>query len=206
MDYVSLSSMSDDDLGRRIAEEGCQLSMLVFRDRYKKQTYNRAYRRLRCAESAEWVVSEALRNAFTGASMQDATRGTFAAWFSVIVKYRIIDAAKAKRQELRKKPFHFVPKQQFDDDDYDPVDHVACQQPDALGAMVMEEEAAELTDAICDGMLKLTQGQRLALVLRMEGYSAPEMAEIMLKTQESVECLLARARQRMRDLLADDLM
>lgn len=204
MNYASLSSMNDNALGQLIAD-GNEMAMVEYRNRYDKKIYQRAYRRLHCAEKTEWVVAEVFRKTFSKASEWTGL-GVFPAWVSSIARFQIAEVARNESRNKRLRPFHFVEKQQDPDNDYDPIDHVASNTPDALDEIVLEEESQQLESAINDALLKLTRVQRVSIVLTVEGYEPEEIARVLRKSKCAMLAIRDRARRKIRVLLADYLI
>jgi RNA polymerase sigma-70 factor, ECF subfamily len=133
-------------------------------------------------QAAEDIAQEAMVRVWRCAGEFDARRARFSTWLYRIVVNLCIDSRR------RPQP---VPLPE----DFDPVD------PSANAAQIMEvdERRAALVTAIDE----LPSGQRAALILVYdEGLSGAEAAQVLGVSTKAVERLLARARARLRELLA----
>ncbi len=80
----------------------------------------------------------------------------------------------------------------------------AADPPDPAPSVTARLIATDRRDALQRAMEALPETQRLAITLRhLEERSNPEIAEIMQVSVEAVESLTARAKRRLRQLLAD---
>ena len=78
----------------------------------------------------------------------------------------------------------------------------ACLLDGGSAGPALEDEIGR-RHAVVNALRRLPRRQRAALVLvHYQGFSNPEAAAVMGTTTESVEALLARARRRLRELLA----
>ncbi len=135
-------------------------------------------------QSAEDIAQEAMFRVWRRAEEFDASRARFTTWLYRIVVNLCIDA----RRRPRPAPLP---------DGYDPADPAAG----AAETVEIDERRAALTKAID----QLPSGQRAALTLVYEeGLSGAEAAQALGVSIKAVERLLARARARLRDILAAD--
>ncbi len=82
----------------------------------------------------------------------------------------------------------------------DPASLPDPRAADPLGAMV----SAETRDAVWHALGRMPEREREALLLRFgEGASCPDIAEALDTTPNGVSCLLHRAKERLRSLLAE---
>jgi len=135
-------------------------------------------------QSAEDIAQEAMFRVWRRADEFDARRARFTTWLYRIVVNLCIDS----RRRPRPAPLP---------EGYDPVDPAAS----ASAAVEIDERRAALARAIDE----LPSGQRAALTLVYdEGLSGAEAARVLGVSIKAVERLLARARARLRDILAAD--
>jgi RNA polymerase sigma-70 factor, ECF subfamily len=133
-------------------------------------------------QSAEDIAQEAMVRIWRRANEFDGRRARFTTWLYRVVVNLCID--------LRRRP-QPVPLPA----DFDPVDPSAG----AVENLEVDERRAALIKAIEE----LPSGQRAALTLVYdEGLSGAEAAEVLGVSTKAVDRLLARARARLRELLA----
>lgn len=135
-------------------------------------------------QSAEDIAQEAMVRIWQRASKFDVRRARLSTWLYRIVVNLCIDS--------RRKPQHLPLSEGFD-----PVD------PSASAAQIMEVD--ERSAALLRAMDELPSRQRAALTLVYnEGLSGAQAAQVLGVSAKAVERLLARARARLRELLAAD--
>ena len=158
------------------------------------RVYNACLGVLRSQEDAEDVTQEVFVEVYRSISgfKGDAKLTT---WMYRIAMTKSLDFLRGKK---RKKRFAFV-KQLFNEDSntprYDPPDfaHPGVQ-------LENKEAAAHLFKAIAE----LPENQKVAFTLnKIEGLSYQEISEVMETTVPSVESLLFRARQNLKNLLSE---
>jgi RNA polymerase sigma-70 factor (ECF subfamily) len=133
-------------------------------------------------QSAEDIAQEAMVRIWRRADEFDGRRARFTTWLYRIVVNLCIDLSRKPRPVA-------LPE------DFDPVDPSAG----AAESVEMEERRSALVRAIDE----LPSGQRAALMLVYdEGLSGAEAAQVLGVSAKAVERLLARARARLRELLA----
>ncbi len=133
-------------------------------------------------QSAEDIAQEAMVRIWRRAGEFDTRRARFTTWLYRIVVNLCIDLSRKPRPVA-------LP------DDFDPVDPSAG----AAESVEADERRAALVRAIDE----LPSGQRAALTLVYdEGLSGAEAARVLGVSTKAVERLLARARARLRELLA----
>lgn len=133
-------------------------------------------------QSAEDIAQEAMLRIWQRADEFDGRRASFTTWLYRIVVNLCID--------LRRKPRAVTLPA-----DFDPADPSAGAAED----VELDERRAALLKAID----ALPPGQRAALMLVYdEGLSGAEAAQVLGVTTKAVERLLARARERLRELMA----
>jgi RNA polymerase sigma-70 factor, ECF subfamily len=135
-------------------------------------------------QSAEDIAQEAMFRVWRRADEFDARRARFTTWLYRIVVNLCID-------------FRRRPQSVALPEGYDPADPAAT----AAEAIEIDERRVALTRAID----QLPSGQRAALTLVYdEGLSGAEAAQVLGVSIKAVERLLARARARLRVILAAD--
>ena len=135
-------------------------------------------------QSAEDIAQEAMVRMWQRASEFDARRARLSTWLYRIVVNLCIDS----RRRLQPLPLP---------EGFDPVD----PSTNAVEAMEVDERSAALARAIDE----LPSRQRAALTLVYdEGLSGADAAQVIGVSAKAVERLLARARARLRELLAAD--
>jgi RNA polymerase sigma-70 factor (ECF subfamily) len=133
-------------------------------------------------QSAEDIAQEAMVRIWRRAGEFDTRRARFTTWLYRIVVNLCIDLSRKPRPVA-------LP------DDFDPVDPSAG----AAESVEADERRAALVRAVDE----LPSGQRAALTLVYdEGLSGAEAAQVLGVSTKAVERLLARARARLRELLA----
>ena len=133
-------------------------------------------------QSAEDIAQEAMVRIWRRADEFDGRRARFTTWLYRIVVNLCIDLRR------RPQPVALPP-------DFDPIDPSAG----AAENIEVDERRAALIKAIEE----LPSGQRAALMLVYEeGLSGAEAAQVLGVSTKAVERLLARARARLRELLA----
>jgi RNA polymerase sigma-70 factor, ECF subfamily len=153
--------------------------------RHQKTAWRIAYRFLGDAAEAEDVAQDAFLKLLAAAPRYRVT-ASFRTFFYRIVSRLCIDRAR------KMKPIYL-----------DAVPDTPDPQPHAGARMASEERAASIRRVLND----LPQNQRMAVILRhYEELDYRAIAASMGITEKSVERLLARGRERMRESLASLLM
>jgi RNA polymerase sigma-70 factor (ECF subfamily) len=142
---------------------GDQAAAAALYDRHARRLYSIILRIVGHEPEAEDVLQEVFAQAFHHASRYDAGRGPVAAWLLTIARTRAIDRLRARRSRGVKRT-----------DDAQALDEIPDVQPDAASAMLDEERARRVRDALSD----LPLLQRMAIELAYyEGLSHADIAE-----------------------------
>jgi RNA polymerase sigma-70 factor, ECF subfamily len=149
--------------------------------RHHGRLYGLAWRILNDASAAEDVVQDAMLKLWTGADRFDASRGLLSAWLKRMVINQCLDRKRALR----------------------PVEDIEA----ASGI----SDEAPLPDATLDrrhlmqAMAQMPPRQRAALSLfYVEGHNMAEVADLLETNSKSVESLLSRGREKLRELLGQN--
>jgi len=149
--------------------------------RHIDRAYSIALRILGNAADAEDVVQDTMLKVWTHRGRWQHGRAKFSTWLYRVVSNRCIDLRRKPRTE-----------------NVDVVPEVADSKPDASSVI----ERAEMNDLLEAAMLRLSEQQRLAVILSYhENMSNGEIAGVMDSTVAAVESLLKRGRQQLRELL-----
>jgi len=175
------------------AKNGDRAAISELVNKYSERIYNLALRILRNHEDAEDILQETFLTVIEKLNQFDG-RSQFFTWI-----YRI--ATNASLMKLRKKKVVF---QKMDDSDnfQDSVEsRVFVDWSQDASLNVYDKEVKKKIDAAVN---TLSDIYRSVFVLRdIEGLSIKETSEILSITQENVKIRLRRARQFLRDYLAD---
>jgi RNA polymerase sigma-70 factor, ECF subfamily len=170
----------DKDLLDRLAT-GDEAAFRLLVARHIDRAYAIALRILSNAADAEDVVQDTMLKVWTHRGRWQHGRAKFSTWLYRVVSNRCIDLRRKPRTE-----------------NVDVVPEVADSKPDASSVI----ERAEMTDLLEAAMQRLSEHQRLAVILSYhENMSNGEIAEVMDTTIAAVESLLKRGRQQLRELL-----
>lgn len=182
----TLSTAPDDRL-LRLAAQGEQAAWAVLVERHLPGLVRYAWYLLHDRAEAEDAAQDAFVRLLAKAPAwrPDAPDGaSLRTWLHRVVTNLCIDR---KRRWLR-------------------LAHPARRPPDGTGDAPALEDEVGRRHAVARALGSLPRRQRVALVLvHYQGFSNPEAAVIMRTTTASVEALLARARRRLRELLAPHL-
>lgn len=149
---------------------------------YYKAMYNAAFRIVNDPFEAEDVMQESFLSAFTKLD-SFSEQVTFGAWLKKIVINNSITALKKNAK------FEMVP-----------IEKVAIP--------AIEEDCADYSDADVSAVLKklatLKNNYKVALTLNLiEGYDCEEIAQIMDISYENTRTTISRAKNKLRELLAE---
>ena len=173
-------AVSDDELLERMRGDD-QDAYRVLVERHIDRAYGAALRILRNASDAEDVTQDALVRAWTNRHRWESGRAKFSTWLYRVVVNRCIDLKRSPRSE-----------------DIDDVPEPADDAEDSV-TLIHRRQVHDHLEAALD---KLPGQQRVALVLSYyEDCSNGQVAEIMGTSIDSVESLLKRGRQRLRQIL-----
>jgi RNA polymerase sigma-70 factor (ECF subfamily) len=139
--------------------------------RYLDTVYRCCYRRLGNREAAEDATSEVFYKAL--AALPGHHNGSFRAWLMAIAHNVVADSFRRQHPEEPLMP------------DYDPPDETATPEETAL--------AAEERHSLRALLVRLPDGQRSVLELRLAGLTGPEIATVLGRSLGSVKMLQFRA-------------
>lgn len=153
--------------------------MLV--ERHIDRAYGLALRILNNPADADDVVQDAFVNAWVHRANWQSGRAKFSTWLYRVIVNRCIDHKRS-------------PKGSCIDDVPEPMDHA----DDALTTI----HRRQVYDRLSVAIERLPEQQKTAILLSYhEELSNAEIADIMITTVSSVESLLKRGRQRLREIL-----
>lgn len=177
---AQFSTFSDDALLRCMQDDN-EAAFRALVERHIDRAYGLALRLLKNVADAEDVSQEAFVKAWTNRQDWEFGRAKFTTWLYRVIVNRCID--------LRRRP-----KSEGLDDVPEPID----EADDAVTTI----HKRELTGRIDAAMARLPPQQRTAVLLSYyDDLTNAEIAEIMGRTVDSVESLLKRGRQGLREIL-----
>jgi len=187
-----IDTRSDNDaalmLRLQAGDDACFAQIV---ERHQRRVFGLAYRFLGGRSDVEDAAQEVFIRVYRGRRTYKPT-ASFTTWLYTICRNTCYN-------RLRKKA---VPAVSFSGDE----DGDAFLQPTdvrtatPLQSMLQEERAKKVKKAID----ALPEGQRMAVLLyRFEGLSYAEIGEVIGKSEKAVKSLLHRARQNLKELLAD---
>jgi RNA polymerase sigma-70 factor, ECF subfamily len=157
---------------------GDQQAMSELYDRYGKVVYAVALRVLQDAAAAEDVLQDVFLQLWRNPNAFDASRGSLAAWLTVIARHRSIDRLRQRRPEI------------------DIEECVITSGPDLRD----ETERALVVEKIRGALAEMNPAQRTALELAFfQGLTHSEIAE---KTGEPLGTIKTRIRSGLQQLRA----
>ena len=183
MEPVEKSSRTRGDPGdemRLIARvrAGDQQAMSELYDRYAKVVYGVALRVMQDAAAAEDVLQDIFLQLWRNPDAFDASRGSLAAWLSVIARHRSIDRLRKRRPET------------------DIEECVITSGPDLRD----ETERTLVVEKVRGALAEMNPNQRTALELAFfQGLTHAEIAE---KTGEPLGTIKTRIRTGLQQLRA----
>ncbi len=178
----------DYALLQRIAR-GEQSALEELIRRHERRLYHLAYRLLKDPLETEDALQEVFLKAYEFADRFKPI-STVKAWLNRITANHCLNRLRQR-----------VPLDSLDDDDRGPIP-VASSEATPLEALE-EADLARRLEALLEG---LPEKQRRALILKRFGdLSYQEIAEVMETTPGAVDGLIKRARQFLRQALAEDL-
>ena len=182
----------DEQLLERIKGRD-ELALSTFMDKHRGWVFRRAMKYLHNFEDAEEATMDVFQQIWMKPSWKSG-KGTFGAFFNVVVKCRITDVyrRKVRQEEKMKKQLSGLSKNCI-------LDKVDRQDED----MAYDLEREELHDAIVRALELVSKPQhRLAWILRhFEGYQQKEVAKIMDASLASVKIWIWRCKEEMRESL-----
>jgi RNA polymerase sigma-70 factor (ECF subfamily) len=157
---------------------GDQAAFSVIVTRHHGRLYALAWRILNDAAAAEDVVQDAMLKLWTGADRFDPSRGLLSAWLKRMVVNQCLDRRRALRSV----------------EDIETATGISDDAP--LPDVVLDQRH------VARAMEEMPPRQRAAIALfYIEGYTMAEVADQLDTNTKSVESLLARGREKLRDLL-----
>ena len=183
-------AVEDRALVARVAG-GDDLAIGTLYDRYGSTLYAVAYRILTDRADAEEVTIEAFAQAWREATRFEASRGSVAAWLTMIVRSRALDLARARQRRERL------------------TASAAVQEPDRAPAMGRwRADPADSLDhderrrQVAAALDHLSPVQREAIELAyFEGLSQSEIAERLREPLGTVKTRVRLGMQKLRDAL-----
>ncbi|MBU1174158.1 MAG: RNA polymerase sigma factor [Alphaproteobacteria bacterium] len=173
--------LDEDDLLLRLVAQNSEAAFRVLVERHVDRSYALALRLLGNVADAEDVAQDVMLRIWSTRGRWQEGKARFTTWLYRVITNRCIDLRRRPRTE-----------------DMDKAPDMADDKPDAL-SMVHRDEIKTLLEC---AMQQLPEQQRTALILSYtDDLSNPEVAEIMDKSVSSVESLLKRGRQNLRELL-----
>jgi len=193
---VDYSEVDDRKLAV-LAAEGRESAFRELLDRYERPVFSLVYRMVRDRTLAEDLAQEAFIRAFNAIDSYDPDY-KFSSWIFKIANNLTID--HLRKRKLDTVSIHGSP-------------HARSQEEAERTAVVLESdvespeayvEAQELGGQIEEAIGQLRPEYRTAILLRhIEGHSYEEIAEIMDLPLGTVKTYLHRARNELKELLAD---
>jgi RNA polymerase sigma-70 factor (ECF subfamily) len=184
------SAPRDQDLIVRIAQ-GDERAIATLYDRYAQVLYAVAYRIVRERADADEVVLEALAQAWREASRFESTRGSVAAWLTMMTRSRALDQVRSRDRRTRI------------------TDAAAQEDPVTAPAMGVWRdrpndgvEASERQTRVREALDQLSPPQREAIELAYyEGMSQSEIAERLQEPLGTIKTRMRLGMQKLRDAL-----
>jgi RNA polymerase sigma-70 factor (ECF subfamily) len=155
-------------------------------DRYKSPLYNFVYRYLEDGSVTEEVVQEVFLRLYQAASKYKAVNNAkISTWIFKIALNLSMNELKRRRRYFRLIGDRVVEREMF-------------AETNIPGAV----EGKEMTESIMPAVRMLPENQRSALLLRaQQGFSYREISEILNTSVSSVESLIYRARQSLKQYI-----
>ncbi|MDI6687163.1 MAG: RNA polymerase sigma factor [Desulfobacterales bacterium] len=177
---------SDQDLIKAVGNRNHQAFERIV-NQYKKPIYNFVYRYLMDHSSAEEVVQEVFLRIYQAAPKYKAVKNTKAStWIFKIAFNLSMNELKRRKHYSRLIGDRVVEREMFTE----------TKIPESA-------ERREVMENIMSGMRLLPESQRAALLLRVQQeFSYQEISEILNATVSSVESLIYRARQRLKQYVS----
>jgi RNA polymerase sigma-70 factor (ECF subfamily) len=181
------SQAEDVSCLRRIAS-GDQAGAASLYDRHARPLYSLILRIVGDEAEAEDLLQDVFAQAFRQAARYDATRGAVAAWLLMMARSRAIDKIRARRTRIEGRTGEQA------------LDEMPDSQPDAVSAMLDEEQTRIVRQALGD----LPLLQRMAIELAYyEGLSHTEIAERLEQPLGTVKTRIRLGLLKLRDALTE---
>ncbi len=189
-DATASGSSRDADLLRRVAQ-GDEEALGRLYDRFGPVLYAVAYRVLNEKADAEEVVMEAFAQAWREAQRFDASRGSVAAWLTMMTRSRALDLARSQSRRSRI------------------TDTAAREEPATAPAMSTgfrnpgsAVEDSERRQAVASALAALSPPQRVAIELAYyDGLSQSEIAERLQEPLGTIKTRMRLGMQKLREAL-----
>jgi len=177
---------SDPDLIKAVGNRDHQAFERLI-NRYKNPLYNFVYRYLQDRSAVEEVVQEVFLRIYKAAPKYKIVKNTkVSTWIFKIAFNLSMNELKRRRRYLRFIGDRAVEKEMF----------AEAKNPGFA-------ETREVMESIMSGMRLLPENQSAALLLRVQQeFSYQEISEILNITVSSVESLIYRARQRLKQYIS----
>lgn len=177
---VTAGDPSDAELARRVQKgDAAAFNQLV--ERHLKRAFGVAYRLLGHAEDSEDLVQDAFIAALQKIDTFDSGRD-FAPWFYRILVNRCLNARKARSRRN--------------------ASELPAELATGLASPLAETERSELRNQLVTAMEALPERQRtIVAMFDIEGFSSPEIAEMLEISDGTVRWHLHQARRALREAL-----
>lgn len=180
-DNTNEDTRSDEELMAAIVSKKDQRAFAELASRYRRKLFATCYRMLGDASEAEDAVQDSLLKLWNYAASWDREKAKLSTWLYTVTTNTCRDILRKRRAIL------------VEHDDNRETD-----MPGGVDVVEAKQRARIIKRAIAD----LPDRQRQALVLSYyQGLSHKEIGEIMDSTPKSVEGLVARARNDLKDRL-----
>jgi len=166
------------------AREGDSAALAVIYDTYAPQIYAYIYRRIRDPHRAEDLTSTVFLKMLESLQKNNFARDRLQSWLYRIAHNAIIDDVRYQQRR---------PVQTL----FETIETTAEDNPESLVQKQMQDQA------VWEAIQQLTEDQKNVIILRFgEGLTAPQVAEILDKTEEAVRALQRRGLANLRKLLS----
>jgi RNA polymerase sigma-70 factor, ECF subfamily len=190
--HASMSVVADRELVLA-ASRGDERAIALLYDRYAGALYAVAYRVTGERADAEEVVLEAFTQAWRVASRFDASRGSVAAWLTMMARSRALDLVRGRSRRGRAEE-----GARLADPDLAPAMGRWGGETDPSGGVDLDERGRRVREALA----ALSEPQREAVELAYyQGLSHTEIAERLNQPLGTVKTRVRSAMQRLRDVL-----
>lgn len=200
---INVPKLNYCETGKRI-QAGDALAFQSFFHELYKPVYKRAFEVLKNHCDADEASQDIFIKIWQKKSKWDSSRGTFMGWVLTLAERSIIDAY---RKQKRVQNTYSVDKNIVDwiDDEDDGIlttlELVSDEKPDALGLIIADETMRHIEEAV---LSVENRKQRLAWILRhFEGYTPPEISEIMGHPVGTCKIWIHRCQKKMRAVLEE---
>lgn len=176
--------MTDEASLLQRARERDPAALATIYDTYAPQIYAYIYRRIRDPHRAEDLTSTVFLKMLESLDKNNFARERLQSWLYRIAHNTIIDHVRYQQRR---------PVQTL----YEVVETHSEEDPASLVQKQMQDEA------VWNAIQQLTEDQKNVIILRFgEGLTAPQVAEILDKTEEAVRALQRRGLANLRKILS----